>query len=43
MRTIAAVLPRTGAALEVCDVELGAPHAGEALVRLEASGVCHSI
>ena len=42
MRTIAAVLPRTGAALEVCDVELGAPHAGEALVRLEASGVCHS-
>ncbi len=42
MRTIAAVLPRTGAALEVCDVELDAPHAGEALVRLEASGVCHS-
>ena len=42
MRTIAAVLPRTGAALEVCDVELEAPHAGEAIVRLEASGVCHS-
>ena len=42
MRTIAAVLPRTGAALEVGDVELEAAHAGEALIRLEASGVCHS-
>lgn len=42
MRTVAAVLPQTGAALEVGDVELAAPKPGEALIRLEASGVCHS-
>ena len=42
MRTIAAVLPDTGAALEVGEVELDAPQSSEVLVRLEASGVCHS-
>src|SRR5882672_1758862 len=42
MRTVAAVLPRIGAALEVGDVGLEGPRDGEALVRLEASGVCHS-
>jgi S-(hydroxymethyl)glutathione dehydrogenase/alcohol dehydrogenase len=31
-----------GARLEVTDLELAPPRAGEALVRLRASGVCHS-
>jgi S-(hydroxymethyl)glutathione dehydrogenase / alcohol dehydrogenase len=38
----AAVLERFGAPLEVQDVELEEPHAGEALVRLVACGVCHT-
>jgi Zn-dependent alcohol dehydrogenase len=38
----AAILPETGARLEVAEVELAAPKAGEVLVRLMASGVCHS-
>ena len=38
----AAVLPETGGRLEIAELELEAPHAGEALVRLYASGVCHS-
>ncbi len=43
MTTIrAAVLERTGARLEVTDVELAPPGPGEVLVRLHASGVCHS-
>jgi Zn-dependent alcohol dehydrogenase len=42
MRIAAAVLPDTGAGIDVRDVELGAPQAGEVLVRLHASGVCHS-
>jgi Zn-dependent alcohol dehydrogenase len=42
MRIRAAVLPATGAALEVRELELEAPRTGEALVRLHASGVCHS-
>jgi S-(hydroxymethyl)glutathione dehydrogenase / alcohol dehydrogenase len=42
MRISAAVLPDTGAAIEVREVDLAAPHAGEVLVRLHASGVCHS-
>lgn len=42
MRVRAALLPETGAALEVTDVDLAAPGAGEVLVRLHASGVCHS-
>jgi Zn-dependent alcohol dehydrogenase len=42
VRTEAAVLARTGAALEIGEVDLEAPHPGEVLVRIEASGVCHS-
>jgi S-(hydroxymethyl)glutathione dehydrogenase/alcohol dehydrogenase len=42
MRITAAVLPETGAAIDVREVELAAPQAGEVLVRLHASGVCHS-
>jgi Zn-dependent alcohol dehydrogenase len=42
MRIKAAVLPETGAAIDVREVELAAPRAGEVLVRLHASGVCHS-
>jgi S-(hydroxymethyl)glutathione dehydrogenase/alcohol dehydrogenase len=38
----AAVLPTTGADLEVVEVDLAEPRAGEVLVRLAASGVCHS-
>src|SRR6185437_1094322 len=36
------VLERTGADLVVQELELAAPGPGEVLVRLEASGVCHS-
>lgn len=42
MRIRAAVLPRTGAPLELAELELADPGPGEALVRLHASGVCHS-
>lgn len=42
MRVRAALLAKTGAALEVTEVELAPPGAGEVLVRLQASGVCHS-
>jgi Zn-dependent alcohol dehydrogenase len=42
VKTVAAVLPRTGAPLEIDAVELAAPKDGEVLVRLQASGVCHS-
>src|SRR5262245_20333957 len=38
----AAVLHETGATLEVTEVELAPPGPGEVLVRLHASGVCHS-
>jgi S-(hydroxymethyl)glutathione dehydrogenase/alcohol dehydrogenase len=38
----AAVLYQASEPLVVEDVELDAPHAGEVLVRLAASGVCHS-
>jgi Zn-dependent alcohol dehydrogenase len=42
MRIRAAVLERTGGTLAVQDVELAPPERGEVLVRLAASGVCHS-
>ena len=42
MRIRGAVLPATGAPLEVTELDLAAPGPGEVLVRLEASGVCHS-
>ncbi len=38
----AAVVPALGAPLEVTDVDLPVPGPGEALVRLETSGVCHT-
>jgi Zn-dependent alcohol dehydrogenase len=42
MRTHAAVLPAVGEPLVAAEVDLAAPGAGEVLVRIEASGVCHS-
>ena len=42
MRTRAAVLEEFGAPLEVQEIELGEPKAGEVLVRLEACGICHT-
>jgi Zn-dependent alcohol dehydrogenase len=42
MRTRAAVLERTGAPLEVVELDLAPPRPGEVLVRLRAGGVCHS-
>jgi S-(hydroxymethyl)glutathione dehydrogenase/alcohol dehydrogenase len=42
MRIRAAVLEETGAELRVEELELAPPAAGEVLVRLGASGVCHS-
>jgi Zn-dependent alcohol dehydrogenase len=38
----AAVLERTGGPQHVTELDLESPHAGEVLVRLHASGVCHS-
>jgi S-(hydroxymethyl)glutathione dehydrogenase/alcohol dehydrogenase len=40
--TRAAVCPAVGSPLEVVDVDVDAPHAGEVRVRMGASGVCHS-
>ncbi|SNQ46625.1 putative alcohol dehydrogenase D [Frankia canadensis] len=42
MRTEAAVLWETGQDWKVQEVELGAPMAGEVLVELAASGICHT-
>jgi S-(hydroxymethyl)glutathione dehydrogenase/alcohol dehydrogenase len=42
VRIRAAVLEEFGAPLEVQDVELAEPQAGEVLVRLVACGVCHT-
>jgi Zn-dependent alcohol dehydrogenase len=42
MRIRAAVLPRTGADVEIADLDLAPPGPNEVLVRLRASGVCHS-
>ena len=42
MRIRAAVLPHTGAELELATLELAPPGPAEVLVRLHASGVCHS-
>jgi Zn-dependent alcohol dehydrogenase len=42
VKIAAAVLERTGGPLHVAELELAAPGAGEVLVRLHASGVCHS-
>ena len=42
MRIRAAVLEATGGPLEVTELDLAPPRDGEVLVRLHASGVCHS-
>ena len=42
MKIRAAVLEEFGQPLVVQEVELAEPKAGEALVRLEACGVCHT-
>jgi len=42
MRITAAVLPETGEDIDVREVELAAPGPEEVLVRIHASGVCHS-
>src|SRR5216117_1767942 len=42
MRIRAAVLEEFGGPFEVQEVELAEPKPGEALVRLEACGVCHT-
>src|SRR5947209_10466916 len=42
MQIKAAVLEAFGAPLNVTEVALAEPRAGEALVRLEACGVCHT-
>ena len=42
MKTRAALLERTGAPLVICELDLAPPGVGEVLVRIVASGVCHS-
>ena len=42
MKIKAAVLERFGAPLEIQELDLDEPRAGEVLVRLSACGVCHT-
>ncbi len=42
MRTRAAVAFQAGQPLEVTEVELGGPRAGEVLVEIKATGICHT-
>ena len=42
MRTRAAVAVRAGAPLEVMEVNLEGPRAGEVLVEIRATGICHT-
>ncbi len=42
MRTRAAVAVKAGSPLEVMDVELDGPRAGEVLVEIRATGICHT-
>jgi Zn-dependent alcohol dehydrogenase len=42
MKTKAAIAYAAGKPLEVVTVELGGPKAGEVLVEIHASGVCHT-
>ena len=42
MKTRAAVAFKSGTPLEICDVDLQGPQAGEVLVELKATGVCHT-
>ena len=42
MRTRAAVALEAGKPLEIMEVELGGPRAGEVMVELRATGICHT-
>ena len=42
MKTRAAVAYKAGAPLTIEDVELGGPRAGEVLIEVKATGVCHT-
>ena len=42
MKTKAAVAFRAGAPLEIADVDLQGPRAGEVLIEIKATGVCHT-
>ena len=42
MKTLAAVAFEAGKPLEVVEVELEGPRAGEVLVEIKATGICHT-
>jgi S-(hydroxymethyl)glutathione dehydrogenase/alcohol dehydrogenase len=42
MKTKAAVAFKAGQPLEIAEVELGGPRAGEVLIEIKATGVCHT-
>ncbi|MHA3978230.1 S-(hydroxymethyl)glutathione dehydrogenase/class III alcohol dehydrogenase [Halovulum sp. GXIMD14794] len=42
MRTRAAIATQAGAPLEITEVELDGPRAGEVLVEVKATGICHT-
>lgn len=42
MRTRAAVAVQAGKPLEIMDVNLGGPRAGEVLIEIRATGICHT-
>ena len=42
MKTRAAVAFKAGMPLEICDVDLQTPQAGEVLIELKATGICHT-
>jgi len=43
MRTKAAVAIEAGKPLEIMDVNLDGPRAGEVLVEVKATGICHTV
>lgn len=42
MKTRAAVAFEAGKPLEICEVDLEGPKAGEVLVEIKATGICHT-
>jgi len=42
MKTVAAVAFEAGKPLEICEVDLEGPKAGEVLVEIKATGICHT-
>jgi aryl-alcohol dehydrogenase len=42
MKAKAAILREPGTTFTIEDIDIGAPHAGELLVRIEAVGICHT-